>query len=967
MNTNISNPDDNTGGPEPRIDETLYRLIKLGDTGKTFNMPFRPSAWKTSVSPDGTGRPKPIEPKYVKDFEDGRIEDGLISLSVEVRGKIVESLKFKHISYEAPLAVSNMVPYGSFMVDRDSNGEIIRIIINEAEAEGMACDADGDRASLIWNDADESDPNPDNWIKARTKALFLKWPFTKRLLVLNYIPGVCVEKFTDLTLKTAWEKHPKNRYGFDLPGLPDRVDWLVDEVTGEHYVPQSEKSAFLKGHRAAETGPLTVMFNTQDAMRCIGLSYRDGLLEIGKSLDTGERYLRIEKQGMKAARKDGIQHVGIGDDENKWQLQPWLAPVLTSRRSITRKGQKLESVRWVFNWSPSQNQFVAIHSAQKAWELKLTKADFKERGEVNITPETRNLVLEDRNVINRVIASGYMRVDAYAHFASAHNIIDCKGRPCEHLHTWPKFPMNANAAHDTEGTLPVISVMLQNKLGQPLALTDTKRDDYDAAEGIPTYMYLLPPVWDSELEMWVHPLTHLAKYFETWSYLNPKTGKQEAVSPYDSVIRNPATGERTGFFATQTDASGRYHTYANDSAKLVDGKWVGKVDLDGNPLWKKGDQIDHFRQYPVKAVRFQQVLTEYCGQYGFAVPWTRQGLKFYATHGEDDLALRTARASMVVDCMRDCDEHEMLKKILKANAKVRLCISGNKQTDRRVRRYALGLPNGVACWGNEFDHIARPGKSMSQRVRAATKQVKFTVAVVMGETLTQAHITPTGVEKQLAECFMRQPLSTELEYIRYCKSHDLEVLEGSEQPTHRHTTISGEARKVWLVPARKTAEIGKLVDDHGMKVVPRPIGQVMAVADRKSIRVVNVDLVIPLYEFSVKGCMRSLLGLDEVPVDKLGTIRIPGSRPGEEQIVQALIVELEFFRTGSASENIPGRYKMFSADGMDGHIALEGMYRVNPKHERRDSDFRYPIQLIKVGRDIMKMFPQFSKTRPSTE
>ena len=948
MNTTISNPETDMGGQEQttspeaplKVDEILRRDVKFGTspTAKVFKgMPFKASAWSTTVAEDGTGRPKPIEPKYIKDFQDGRIEEGLISLSIEIRIRLVMGLSFKHASYEAPLAVSNMVHEGTFMVDRDEDGEIIRIIINEAEAEAMACDADGDRASLIWN-AD------------RTKALFLKWPFTKRMLVLDYVRGICVEKFHDLTPTTlSWywnELAPPNRYGRDIPTAPDPkvCTYLTDEA-GTRYVAHSEKAAFLKNHRANRTGPLTVLFNTMDAFECVGLPYRQALLAIGESLDTGLRYEWIEEKNMKAKSKQAGDSEDIDPDKFRLRLQRPLSPFLTGRKAITRSGQKLGKVQWTFNYNTAKREFVAIDAAKRAWGLKLTKYDFKERADINLAPEEHKQVLVDKTLISRVLESGYLRVDVYPHLAHFHNRIDCKGKSCEHEHTWPKFPYNPSNGLDPD-TLPVISVMLVNRKGQPLALTDTKRDDYDAMEGIDTYQYLLPPVWDCELNSYVHPITHLAKYFQTWAFIN-EDGKWECSSPFDSAIRRP-DGTISAFFASQMIGfSSRATTYYADSPKL---------DEDGIPLYRKGEKVDHFRQYPVKAVKFQQALTEYCGQYGFAVPSTRAGLNIKPK----PWALGTVQKSVTVDYGRECNEHEMWEYIQKADAVCRLSVSGNKQDERRVRHYYLGYPNGCAIVGSPHDNIRRPGQSISQRVRAATPKIKFTVAVTWGETMTQAYMTPTGVKKQLAECFMKQPLTTELEYQRYCKTHGIEVTEPSMQPARVTTTITGARRKSWLVAARPTARIGKLVDDHGMKIVSRPIGQVKAISKKHGVPDIPIDLVIPLHEFHAKGCMRSLLGLNEVPLSKLKVIHIPGPTPDQDQIVQAILVELEFFRTGSASENIPGRYRMFSADGMDGHIALEGMMRLNPNYERKDPDTQYAEELIRVGRHVQRVFPQFA-------
>ena len=918
-------------------EETLYVDTKLGRTpnAKVLTVPFRTQVWTTKVAPDGTNEVRPTYPNFIKCLEDGRIDDALVSLSIEIRTRLIMALSFKHISLEAPLGVSMQVPRGCFMVDRE-HGNIIRIIINEAEAEEMACDADGDRASLIWD-------------VERKKAALLKWPFTKRILVLTYIPGKCVEHFTDLTvtnLKKYWEMYPRNRYGTEMPSLPDKATFLVDD--GVHYVPQSEKSAFLKGHKAALTGPLTVKFNTADAFKCINLAWQAALVKIGESLDLGIRYDEIELKSMKAARKDHLDHVTVITEDKMLRLQPWLAPFLTSRKSVTRSGQRLEDVMWVFELNPNTKHFKAVEAAKIAWSLKLTKADFIVKKNSVLQPKNYDLKVVDFNLIDRVIKSGYMKVEAFPHFASIHNRVDCAGKSCEHEHTWPKLPFSSDALDLAK--LPVISVMLQNSEGVPISLTDTKRDDYNADNGVESYMYLLPPVWNSELSAWVHPLTHLAEWFKTVVYVDEKD-KVKLASPFDSTIRTPS-GEIVSYFARQTDSSGEYTTYWKDSTI---------TDEYGQPIYRKGEKIDHFRQYPVKAVKFQQALTEYCGQYGYAVRCKRTGLKFTPA----PIALDTVSKILTVDYMKDSNEFEMWEHINKANKQIRLCMSGNKQTDRRVRRYYLGRPNGTAIIGSAESHIARPGKSSSQRVRAATELITFRVAIVDGPTKTQGHITPSGVQKQLANCFMTQPLATEKEYLKYCAKNNI-LPKPSPLTTRIQTTITGERRMSWLVDPKPTAVIGKLVDDNGNKLMPRPISQAWEIDEFEGdeFRSKQIDLIIPLFELAAKGCMRSLLGLNAVPTDKLKTVEIADSESVSRRF-KAVIVDLEFFRTGAASENIPARYRMFSADGMDMHIALEGIMRTIPTLERPEPDFDYPTELIMLGRKIIRMYPQYaSKLKP---
>ena len=88
-------------------EETLYVDTKLGRTpnAKVLTVPFRTQVWTTKVAPDGTNEVRPTYPNFIKCLEDGRIDDALVSLSIEIRTRLIMALSFKHISLEAPLGV----------------------------------------------------------------------------------------------------------------------------------------------------------------------------------------------------------------------------------------------------------------------------------------------------------------------------------------------------------------------------------------------------------------------------------------------------------------------------------------------------------------------------------------------------------------------------------------------------------------------------------------------------------------------------------------------------------------------------------------------------------------------------------------------------------------------------------------------------------------------------------------------
>lgn len=868
------------------------------------DVPYRASAWATVVTTEGP-KPRAIEPNHVIALRDGRIYDALTSLTIEARIELMRVLSFKHVCDEALLSVSMLVPVGHFMVDTDSAGRISRIIVNEFEAEERACDADGDRACLIWN-------------KELTKALFLKWPFTQAAPVLTYIPGQLVEIFDDITA--------------------DHLGAYMEVYPAPNYTLADIKAAFLKCHSVAEVGLRTSQCNMMDAYRMIHHTHRGALSVLKDSLDTGYRYLYVEKQGMKAQRKHGVEMGQITVQD--MVLNPHIAGFLTGKRSITKRGQQFENVSWMYDKS-STGRYELIYTAMRAWKLSLTPTDFEKPDEPFNFTKTLTYTCDDTMLLDRVIDSGYLKVEAYPHWCSDHNTVDGSNTG-----NWPKFPFDKNPLNMS--TLPVISLYLVNERGNPISLTDTKRADYNVEEGaLSTYLYMLPPVWDCDSNNgrggFVHPLQHLAKYLQTWSHRN-KLGERIVDSAFDSTIKNPVTGETVILFGSQKDSKGNTHRNLRDE----DGNLI--KDARGYVV---REPVNHFKQYKIKATLFQQALAEYLGNYGYAVPASRQGARIVPgdLSTGNHLAPDSIRKQIVVDYGTDSSAEKMWTQWKRCNAVCQINC-GSKKDDRRVRKYFLAHNNGTAIIGSKFDDLARPGKSMSQRVHAATPPTKFRVAVVVGDTLTQAHITPSGIAKQTASVFKPQPLNTEAEYLAYCTAHHIEPEATENQPISQVETLTGEIRQVWRVPARETAEIGKLCDYHGMKVVPRQIEQVTTINPNQGCEGELVDLIIPLHEFVAKRCHWTKFG--NITQSNFVDIHIPG--PDTDQIVHAIVIDMVMYRTGTASENIVGRTRPFKASNMDGQIALEGMYRLDPTYQRTKPNFSYVIELIEFGRRLIKQY-----------
>jgi len=372
--------------------------------------------------------------------------------------------------------------------------------------------------------------------------------------------------------------------------------------------------------------------------------------------------------------------------------------------------------------------------------------------------------------------------------------------------------------------------------------------------GAQTYAYLLYPVFDPEQGKYVHPINHMAK----------------VLAQFDSRIIT-----RDGTF------KGFWPRNPNDLA-----------------------------MYPVKAAQFLKRMQEYCGVYGDAVPadWKENVLSPSKT------GLVVAKHTVVIDYLYETDDLDYMRSIAeKANAITRICVAGGKGSDRRVRKYLVAHPNGVAELADARAHPRRSGASRAQLLRAI-QSAQFTVAIVTMDTQTGVLITPSGVEKQKTDRgFLPIPHSTEHpDYTQVTEFY----------------TLTGERRKVWLTDPRESIEIGKLIRQDGQKFMPRlfkPAGEQIYLSDGRP-----VDLIMNHHELLEKQCHHCVLEEAEE-----GTMRVPykfyfsdaeiakreeAGLPRYEvryREITVMVATITYYRTGSASENIKPRARRMRFKGFD--------------------------------------------------
>lgn len=443
---------------------------------------------------------------------------------------------------------------------------------------------------------------------------------------------------------------------------------------------------------------------------------------------------------------------------------------------------------------------------------------------------------------------------------------------------------------------PAILFYLSMPNGEAVALTDVKREN-NRDVGL-TYAFLLPPVWDNvnlvdkhgsivvkATKQFVHPFEHMKKVMAT----------------FDSRIL--------------------FLQYDEDDSRRYGGFFPSSWDDFKNP------------RRSVKVSLLQKAIQEYCGVYGDPCP----AHKIKGTVVPTKHSLWVASNTVVVDYGRDLDEQIMFSIMKQVQKQTPINAVGSKSTNRRVRTYAIGDDQGFATWSYDICHPARPGKSRAQLQRVIG-EAKYRIAVVkIGSpvhtgTSNQVLICPSGIPKQHTEdAFLNQVFNTYAGYENHLKGLGIE--DPDELPATRNEffTWTGEKRLCWTIGPRSAIKIGKLIDRHGNKFLPRQYPQAFELGEydatveltptgKKKVRggrlVTNltkdedqsIDLIIPVKEFVDKYNHHQLMK---------GAVERQVIINGKE--VTAMVIEKTLYRTGSASENIPPRTRKSGYRGMDSY------------------------------------------------
>lgn len=403
-------------------------------------------------------------------------------------------------------------------------------------------------------------------------------------------------------------------------------------------------------------------------------------------------------------------------------------------------------------------------------------------------------------------------------------------------------------AWEREGLPNAVAIWLTLPNGEAVAFTDYRRTGTHRG-GQVGYLWIAYPEVRPQRDGSVHVISPLDSLSE-W-----------VANHFDSAIVNPETGQVSSYFPQL-------------------------------PKTKSKNWEDPFLRYGNKARALQACIAQWLEKHGDLVPaeWSDEDQTFYASSACDTIASMT----VLVDYGSYSNTvPEMLWLQKRAQLAVgRLAHAGGKGDDQRYRKYVFSRENGTPLYADPRSNPKRSANQRSQLLRSA-KKVTMRVAVVAMDTETGVLITPSGIRKQ------------ELGNGAFLPKLVPEEEEGFIPRSFPTWALSH--RILWVGDAKKTAQIGKLLDTEGMKFVPMRYSQAAMLRDENATGSGEIDLIIPIQEIAKKGCLRVYMEKAE-----LATIVVDGKE------VPAYVLEWNFLRSGAASENDPARVRKALFTGLDG-------------------------------------------------
>lgn len=659
---------------------------------------------------------------------------------------------------------------------------------------------------------------------------------------------------------------------------------IIERLLKELPTSYNEKELFEKNHQPNLVGIYTNNFDVKELYTGTNLEHRMNIL-----FDDINRLKWIEGS-LKASRKDS----GFTLGDSSFDIMQWSTTTLVPQNAVFLLGGRTAGMSetkldWLYEGDARETISTAISKAVNLDILFTPSSQRKpatEPDEIPLYPESIALV---DDLVNLGI-----------------------------LH-YQEIPYSGD--HPDGHKLPPVTLIWLARDDTPVALMGGKRG------GELSYCYLLPPVFDPE--------------------------------------------------AICTDEDGNWLQDDEDGCFLTEPKWVPAIEhlrkhlaqLDwsvSNPNtgWTRHDpwprDLNDLVQYIVKTTNLQKEITTFCDRVGDQVPADVIKGKPIPT----PISLRYVQHTVYIEYQKWANQRSGLWRTDKmweicqeANKTVRICLSGCKNANGK---FMLAHSNGVAFLADPSDHPARTGKGRSQIVRGLGPRINghqmaiwMRTAIVMPETdrdgniigtLTQVHITPTGVAKQT------------LPEVGMPKAHTSLSEENTHPNLEERTsrTLTGALRKIWVGDPKKSIKVGKLVDNHANKFVPREIEEHMG-DDGK---LAPVDLIIPITELLAKANLVYFLSVAK-----------PSHIFSGGRWVPCLIADLPFFRTGAGSENTPTSYRERVDKGLNGMVLRWALRDLDPEiwSNRKPKSIEYAVEIIEAMKQIKAKAMMFQETETQIE
>jgi len=461
----VEDPD--AEAPDWGTAEVLSWEYRDGEAIRTIQIPWQPTAWKSSVV-RGQIVTEPVKPAFIKNLEAlyRKQKDRKLAVSTMVaaaREYMIKTMpRVECHALRGNIVLTSRLPWQA-MVD---TGEFIYVSSKYVAKTKVKWDFDGDSIALAQN---SHMPEERLGFKDLPGLSFtgrpvvpIKNPITRDItraflvdkVILDSIGPERLWDFTQ-TEKEAWLEHDAQLRAKELKARGN----------------QSEaEQIFRKAHTLPNVGILDSLVKNW----WIQSLEHEPLARKQELLYTGDvAYYVLEDMALGAARKDHT----IGTDASSQALE-----------MVTSNPRRVPGPMKPFLTNTGSCGTMRAEATAFVWRLNM--------------PELLRRVAE-LDIPSFIRPSQRPRSSEPMNLPTAHHVVEnlVAARIIE-VHPLPR------AVHTSDDIPLPVRIILRHG-AQPVALTDVRKAQ-GVVEGL-TYSFILPPVWDVEEECWHDPITHMAK------------------------------------------------------------------------------------------------------------------------------------------------------------------------------------------------------------------------------------------------------------------------------------------------------------------------------------------------------------------------------------------------------------------------------------------------------------------------